>query len=63
MESFTVAAQLAQTHYIERSILDTCDHNVLDISENLLAAFVLEHCLHHTEVEAPNADSEHGAGA
>ena len=59
MESFTVAAQLAQTHYIERSILDTYGHNVLDILQNLFEVFVVEHVLTHTDVEAPNADSEH----
>ena len=58
-----MTAQLAETHYIERTILDACDHNVLDVSENSWVVFVLEHCLRHTEVEAPNADSEHGAGA
>ena len=59
MESLFVAAELAQTHYVERRILDTYCDDVLDLLQNLFEVFAVEHVLIHTDVEAPNADSEH----
>ena len=59
VETFLVAAELAQVHDVESTVLHARCDDVLDLAQVSSALFTAEHVLIDTNIEAPNAENAH----